>query len=369
MDDIVLERGVPSNSMSMNADEQALLDEIQITARPKPIKRRPPPPPRQEVEPDMEAFMNPIKQRPPTRRQVQFEDEPQEFEEEPQEFEEEQAPGGGMGDEQPSAGYTSIDDEKADLLNKLARLEKKGVNVNKRINAYSDISEIRTEYKRHIYAIEAEQSIKVQRRIMIAAVSGLEFLNKQYDPFSLELNGWSESIMENIDDYDSVFEELYAKYRSKVNVAPEIKLLMMIGGSGMMFHLTNSMFKAAVPNINEVMKQNPELMKNMVSAVQNTQKPSKRSDPTQRPVSMDGRREMQGPGLDISSLMGGIMMPPPPPMNTKSLEPIVERQEEVDLDDDMSDIISVSGESETKEIKVSAPKRRGGGNKKKQISM
>jgi len=78
------------------------------------------------------------------------------------------------------------------------------------------------------------------------------------------------------------------------------------------------------------------------------------------------RREMQGPGLDISSLMGGIMMPPPPPLNTKAqvLETVPEMTIE---DDDISDIISVSGESfggDTKEVKVSA-KRRGGGRKKK----
>jgi hypothetical protein len=388
MDDIVLERGQASNSMKMDADEQALLDEIQITTRPSaPARRRPPPrPPVSAVEPDMDAFINPAKQRqqmPQRPRQVQFEEE--EMEEEPQGYEQEQEEGpggGGMGsDEQPSPGYSSIDDEKADLLNKLSRLEKKGINVNKRINAYSDISEIRTEYKRHIYAIEAEQSIKFQRRMLIAAISGMEFLNKRYDPFSLALEGWSESIMENIDDYDGVFEELYSKYRTKVNVAPEVKLLMMVGGSGMMFHLTNSMFKAAVPNINEVMKQNPDLIKNMVSAVQNTQKPGQRSDPTARPVATptmrgggDGtssRREMQGPGLDISSLMGGIMMPPPPPMNTKALDPVIETQE-IDLEDDMSDIISVSGESygDIKEVKVSAPKKRGGGRKKKtEVSM
>jgi len=28
--------------------------------------------------------------------------------------------------------------------------------------------------------------------------------------------------MENVDDYDGVFEELYVKYRSKVNIAPEV---------------------------------------------------------------------------------------------------------------------------------------------------
>jgi len=38
----------------------------------------------------------------------------------------------------------------------------------------------------------------------------------------------------------------------------------------MMFHLTNSMFKSVMPNMNDVIKQNPDLVKNMMSAVQNT---------------------------------------------------------------------------------------------------
>ena len=151
----------------------------------------------------------------------------------------------------------------------------------------------------------------------------------------------------------------------------------MLGGSGMMFHLTHSMFKTAIPNMNDVMKQNPDLVKNMMQAVQNTQRNTgSREDTSQRPMTSptmrgggDGtssRREMQGPGLDISSLMGGIMMPPLPPMNTKP-DTIQEITAGGD-DDDMSDIVSISGESfggELKEVKVSAAKRRGGGRKKK----
>ena len=45
---------------------------------------------------------------------------------------------------------------------------------------------------------------------------------------------------------------------------------MMLGGSAMMFHLTNSMFKSVMPNMNDVIKQNPGLVQNMMSAVQNT---------------------------------------------------------------------------------------------------
>jgi hypothetical protein len=179
--------------------------------------------------------------------------------------------------------------------------------------------------------------------------------------------------MENVDDYDGVFEELYNKYKTKVNVAPEVKLIMMLGGSAMMFHLTNSMFKSAIPNMNDVMKQNPDLVKNMISAVQQT-KPSTGpvEDPTTRPVSTDGRREMKGPGLDLSSLMGGVMMPPAPPMNTSKV--VVDTEggavdvDEDDDEDDMSDIVSIAGEStggEVREVSVSGKKRGGGGRKKK----
>ena len=158
----------------------------------------------------------------------------------------------------------------------------------------SDIEEIRTEYKRLMYGIEVDRSIKFQRRMLIAAVTGLEFLNKKFDPFDLQLDGWSENMMENINDYDSVFEELHAKYKNKVAIAPEIKLMMMVGGSAMMFHLTKSMFKSVSLNTNEILKQNPDLMKGMMEAIQKTQT----EQPPVEPVQTGGRREMRGPGID-----------------------------------------------------------------------
>jgi len=79
-----------------------------------------------------------------------------------------------------------------------------------------------------------------------------------------------------------------------------------------------------------------------------------------------GDYEMQGPGVDISSLMGGIMMPPPPPMNTNMATEVANRMS--DDDDDMSDIVSVSGDStggEVKEVNVGASKPKRTRRKKK----
>ena len=73
-----------------------------------------------------------------------------------------------------------------------------------------------------------------------------EFLNNKFDPFDVNLDGWAEQINENIDDYDEIFEELHEKYKSKAKMAPELKLLFQLGGSAIMIHMTNTMFKSAL---------------------------------------------------------------------------------------------------------------------------
>jgi hypothetical protein len=362
-----------AHNLNLDADEAALLDEISIQPAEKrvPLKPKPTRPsvfarkaPVQAPEPDegLDIFMNPGKRTapppPPPEEVFDGGEEPEDDEQGPPDYE----PQGGNSSV-PSDGYKTIEDEKADLLNKISRLVKKGVNSGARLSIYSDIEEIRTEYKRMIYAIECERSIKFQRRMLVAAVTGLEFLNEKFDPFDLELNGWSQNTMENIDDYDGVFEELYNKYKAKVNVAPEVKLIMMVGGSGLMFHLTNSMFKAAVPNMGQVMKQNPDLMRNMMDAVQRTNQGAfeQGAGPgAGEPPGGGLRREMRGPGMDFGSLMN--MMGPGMPQNTR---PVVRD------DDSVSDIVSIDVQSDTKEVRVTEKKKggRGGRPKKKEVSI
>ena len=200
------------------------------------------------------------------------------------------------------------------------------------------------------YGVEVERSIKFQRRMLIACVTGLEFLNDKFDPFDLALNGWSQNAMENVEDYDGVFEDLHNKYKTKIQMAPEVKLIMMVGGSAMMFHLTNSMFKAAVPNMTQVMQQNPGLQQNMVDAVMRSQGGGFAA-PSAFP-SPPGQRDMKGPGMgmDFGSLMN--MMGPPQAVQTRP-----GRSAETDS---VSDIVSIDeGDPDTREVAVGGPKKRG----------
>jgi len=373
--EIVLDRS-HGHVMKLDDDEQALMDEIEIEAPrprsaklvPKPSVYRPPQRAAPEVQEDIDAFANPTKQSAPPPPQ----DEPVDYGEYEEEYEQQPYMQGDYAmqeEERPSPGYKSIDEEKADLVNKLSRLEKKGFTVNKRLNVYSNIDDLRTEVKRITYSIDVDKSIKFSRRMLIACVTGLEFLNKKYNPFEIQLEGWSENVMENVDDYDEVFEELYVKYRTKMHVAPEIKLVMMLGGSAMMFHLTNSMFKSVMPNMNDILKQNPGLVQNMVDAVKNTTPRGAADAPSSEPSG--DRYEMKGPGIDISSLMGNIMMPPAPPMSTSAPQPIP--QVDDDDDDAISDIVEapeeVEDEEDVKEVKVSGATKGKRGRKKKSVEI
>jgi len=196
-----------------------------------------------------------------------------------------------------------IKNEKIDLIYKFKRLENQGVRTTMNYNMNSSLDDMRNEYVKLKKQREAENSIKFQRKMLMACITGVEFLNGKFDPFAVKLDGWSESMNEGINDYDEIFEELHEKYGGRADVAPEIKLMLMVGGSAFMFHLTNTMFKTSLPGMDDILKQNPELMQQFAKAAVNTPK----SQPDGGMPGMGGMGGMPGMGGLMSGLMGGMM--------------------------------------------------------------
>lgn len=171
---------------------------------------------------------------------------------------------------QPQQSKEEALKEKFSYLRKLEDLEKKGVELTKKYNMESSLLEMKGEYETHVSEREEKNSVKFQGKMLMACITGLEFLNNKFDPFDVKLDGWSEQINENIDDYDEIFAELHEKYKSKASMAPELKLMFQLGGSALMIHMTNSMFKSAMPGMDDIMKQNPELMSQFTQAAANS---------------------------------------------------------------------------------------------------
>jgi len=132
----------------------------------------------------------------------------------------------------------------------------------------SNLEEMRSEYNRIIREKELDGSVRFQQKMLLSFVSGTEYINTRYDPFSVKLDGWSEQVNENINDYDDIFEELHYKYKSSgKKMAPELRLFMSLSGSAFMFHLTSRMFKEQpMPDVENVLKSDPELMKQFQNA-------------------------------------------------------------------------------------------------------
>ena len=160
--------------------------------------------------------------------------------------------------------------EKFKVLRKLESLEKKGVDLTKKYSMESNLLEMQGEYEMIMEEKAAKNSVKFQANMMMAVINGVEFLNSRFDPFDIKLDGWGDQINENISDYDEVFGELYEKYKSKASMSPELKLLFQLGGSAMMVHMTNTMFKTAMPGMDDIFRQNPDLMRHFQSAAVNS---------------------------------------------------------------------------------------------------
>jgi hypothetical protein len=160
--------------------------------------------------------------------------------------------------------------EKFKYLKKLEGLEKKGVELSKKYSMESSLQEMQGEYETIMEEKTRLNSVKFQGNMLMAVINGIEFLNGKFDPFDIKLDGWSEQINENINDYDDIFGELYEKYKSKATMAPELKLLFQLGGSAMMVHMTNTMFKSAMPGMDDILRQNPDLMRSFQNAAVNS---------------------------------------------------------------------------------------------------
>jgi hypothetical protein len=227
--------------------------------------------------------------------------------------------------------------EKFKYLRKLEDLERKGVTLSKRYNMDSNLNEMIGEYETIIAEKEKSNAIKFQGKMLMACITGLEFLNNKFDPFDIKLDGWGEQINENIDEYDEIFAELHEKYKSKAKMSPELKLLFQLGGSGMMIHMSNTLFKSSMPGMDDIMRQNPELMKQFTQAAVNTMGQSKPG----LGGFMNGLFGNNGanPGFGASMPPNVNSGPPPPPIESK----LPERSQRVQNIINRPDIMSARG--------------------------
>ena len=204
--------------------------------------------------------------------------------------------------------------KKRELITMIERLNKQGYPATKdNYTVADDYTELKEEYERLKSDKEIQTAIKSYGRYVVHAASAIEYTNKLFDPFGHNdaLDGWSETVENNLDEYEDVFTELYIKYKDALTVAPEIKLLGMFVFSGFSFWVSKIAIEKAsdqMPGFKDIMDHNPELKRQYEMSANDYL--AKKGADTPVASAMD-KMGMGGIGNLLGGLLGGGSKPPP----------------------------------------------------------
>lgn len=200
-----------------------------------------------------------------------------------------------------STNTISDREKKKKKLTMLRKLEQWGVVRNYNID--TDYDEIEDEYEvAKEYRSEQDQ-LNVTRQFFNFSVSALEMVSKSYkNELDLDLDGWSDTVSEEIESYDDVFLRLNTRY-SKIQLAPELVILGRLAFSAIVVNITNKSLSHLAPGAADILKGNPDAMKAFTKATVESM-------------------NAQSQGMNFLNNLGN--QPPPKPLETK-LKPPSER--------------------------------------------
>lgn len=192
----------------------------------------------------------------------------------------------GLAESQEPERYVSFEEEqslRARYLAQLKRLNNSGYSSQRRFGPEDSSETIKGEVMRLKKEKEVENGINYCKQGLVFFANTIEMVNSMVPNSPAHLNGWSCHIMKTQNDYDEVFEELYLKYATNIEMGPEIKLITMIGASAFMFHLNKMLADKAMGGGN---------MQDILSKMMN-----------KNGKSPEQKKEMSGPSMDSEALL------------------------------------------------------------------
>lgn len=206
----------------------------------------------------------------------------------------------------------AVQKEKYEILRKFERLSKMGVPMRKRFTIDSPLEEMKMELEFIKREKSMDATIKQFSEWFVTGMSAMEWGSKNVSmmrAFGLQLDGLSEAAQMNVVDLEDDFEELYDMYGENMKMHPLVRIPLRTCMMIYMVHLTNQMTrKAPIPNIDEIMRQNPDIARQLASAAMQNQTQQMRSAP--QPTS---QASPNNPLSGLMSFMQGAVPPAPPP--------------------------------------------------------
>lgn len=160
---------------------------------------------------------------------------------------------------------------KYDLLCKLSELVKQnGLQITTDYNMNSPYEDIKMEYDYHINVRAKKRTISTIYSGLICGAKGIEFLNKKFNPFGINIDGFTINLEASREELLDTLTELYEKYfvETGKELTPESRLILIFIKALISTIITNmassyisSLFdnsKFSKENIKQQLKQNQQ---------------------------------------------------------------------------------------------------------------
>jgi len=208
--------------------------------------------------------------------------------------------------------------EKYDMLRKFKRFQAAGLPMRKNFTLESPLEEMRMELEFIKKEKDMDATIKQFCDWFITGMSAMEWSSKNVPlvkAFGLRLDGLSESAQMNVVDMEEDFEELYDMYGESIKMHPLVRIPIRTCMMVYMVHLTNQMaMKAPIPNIDEVLRTNPDIARQLATAAMQQQTQSMKGGGMAQPPASN-------PLAGLASFMSGMVPPPPQQTNVRPQVP------------------------------------------------
>jgi len=222
----------------------------------------------------------------------------------------------------PSHSQTRMSDEhvqrkKYEILRKFDRLAKLGVPLRKRFTLDSSLEEMEMELEFIRKEKDMDRTVQQFSEWFVTGMGGLEWSSKNVGmmkAFGLQLDGLSEAAQMKVGDMEEDFEELYDLYGDKLRMHPLVRIPIRTCMMVYMVHLTNQMVqKSPIPNIDQILKTNPDIARQLATAAMQSQGAPQRQQPNM--ANSGGGNPLDGLANFMSS-----MVPPPPQQRPQTIK-------------------------------------------------
>lgn len=147
--------------------------------------------------------------------------------------------------------------EKERMVDRIKRFAKTHELKARMANADWSADDLQVEILRLSKEASLVRSLKFQRRVLLTATSGMEYVHTK-TPLAGKLEGWGESVLSSIDEFDPVFERLHEKHAPKLSMGseggeeePELQLLRMLFYSAFTHGLSVSIAKLTTEGVQD----------------------------------------------------------------------------------------------------------------------